>query len=309
MLLFVRCKFAYILLNKISQIICSISPFRTLNRRLKTYCKSIDGLRAINDDFIRYVLKKRDGIDLHANDIFTIALRGSGADYGIVGNSDNRIYNLGLTSSDLYAAYHMYLSTLKSLPQLKNIVLFYSVSCCGLDLIKTIEKYRQVVYSYIFQFPLPHNADINSKYVRYIQNKVDKVSKAYATNLSNRFWGYDKKTAYMKVNANVRIISHMRENRREPNQLSYLKELASTIQNDNRHLYVVLPPYRKDYLTLLPPKEILYKSLYSLDLPENTSIVDFHDSHLFSDLDFGDTDHMSSSGAEKLTNLLLEYIR
>ena len=64
-------------------------------------------------------------------------------------------------------------------------------------------------------------------------------------------------------------------------------------------MFIVIPPFRSDYKKLLPNQSILFDELFKL---EGVEIMNFFDSKLFTDEDFGDTDHFIEQGAIKLTN-------
>lgn len=301
--LFLANRFAYRILNVICRILEKSKIIKRAFRPLINYWREIKGLRIIDEQFIRYVKLKEKGLEMHKEQIESVAFRGSGADYDYY--PDSHSYNLGLTSGDLYNAYWLYANNLKGCSNLKNCILFYSVSCCGLELIKTVEKYRQVVYSTIFAYNLPNDSGLDARNVETIRKRVEEIGEI---NCENSYYGYEKEQYFMATPADERIKSHLRENRREPDQLIWLKKLADEIDRNRQHLYIVLPPYRSDYRKLLPEKEIIYEKLFSIHFPKSTTIVDFHDAKDFDDSDFGDTDHMNEQGAKKLTRELNNII-
>lgn len=301
--IFLRSFIAYRLLNKICVGLSKNKKAKSLFKPLIQYWREIKGIRAIDDAFIKYVKLKRIGLERHKDQIESVAFRGSNADYDYY--PDSHSYNLGLTSGDLYSAYWLYTNNLRKCTNLKNCILFYSVSCCGLELVKTVEKYRQVVYSTVFAYDLPDDARIDKKNLEAIQKHIENVG---VSDCDISYRGYEKKQYFMTVSANERVKSHLRENKREPDQLIWLKKLSAEIDKNHQHLYIVLPPYRSDYRKLLPEKEIVYNKLFSIHFPESTTIVDFHDANGFDDADFGDTDHMNEQGAMKLTRELNNII-
>lgn len=297
--IFLHSSFAYRVLNKLCIILSKNTTTKKLFNPLIRYWREIKGLRIIDDSFVRYVKLKKKGLEQHKGDITTVALRGSYVDYGYYASEGS--YNLGLTSSDLYSSFWIYESQLRYLPKLKNCVLYYSVFCPGFELIKTVEKYRQLVYSKIFEYNLPDSITLNPKHVSYVLKCIDKADNV---NCDISYYGYQRKSDFAETPASVRVAHHLRENIREPDQLKWLELLADEIDKDRRRLFIVLPPYRSDYKKLLPAKSIIYKKLFSINFPSSTVIVDFHDSEIFNDSDFGDTDHLNEQGAKKITSEL-----
>ena len=82
-----------------------------------------------NTEFLTYVYKKKLGLLACADQIESLALRGSGADYDFFDQTNGPNYNLGLTSSDLHATYHLYKNSTDILPKLRNIIVFFCSNC------------------------------------------------------------------------------------------------------------------------------------------------------------------------------------
>lgn len=247
-------------------------------------------------EFLHYVYKKKKGLENNVENIETLALRGSNADYGFYSPLWKNSYNLGLTSSNLYTIYHIYNNYRGELKNLKNVIIFFSVSAPGFSLIKTSERYRAVSYQYYFNIPYPINHNIESKYKIRIIKKCVKLKRPY---IENDYSGYDKKEYYgTHILAKDRVKTHIRENKREPDQMQWLESLYRLIDNDKRRLIIVIPPFRDDYKKLLPDKEILFKKLFRI---KGLNILDYYDSKMFTNDDHGDTDHLNEKGAIKLT--------
>jgi hypothetical protein len=250
--------------------------------------------------FLTYVKRKKEGFVKCSPSIKTLVVRGSNADYGFYSPAWEGSYNLGLISSDLFTDYHLYVSNKNKLDNLKNVILFISVgSIGGYSLIKTKERYRAVSYKYFFNIPYQDNGYINT----FVENKIfKKCKKLKSQEINSNYCGYEKK-GYFGTNiiTQDRVKSHLRENKREPDQLKWLKSLNDDIISDGRQLFVVIPPVRLDYKILLPPDSVLFRKLYDLNL-KGAKILNFYNSEMFSDDDFGDSDHLKEQGAIKLTN-------
>lgn len=274
---------------------------------IKTFFYNIKNKRSnlfMDRDFIEYVCKKKKGLEKHGSEIELLALRGSHCDYGIYSNAYKSIFNLGLTSSDLYTSHQLYEKSKALTPNLKYVVLFYSVFTPGLCLIKTKEKNRLVTYNHIFKMDYQTEGLIDKKEERKILKKIKKIQLKECS-LEDSYRGYVNPSHFgVNIKAETRIKTHLRENKREPNQLEHLLKLSKSVNNDNRKLVIILSPNRADYKSLLKNNDELFSSLYQLQL-KNVDVIDYYNCDLFLDSDFGDTDHLNEKGAKKLTENLL----
>lgn len=276
-------------------LLAKVTRFRSRNSKLH-----------MDDEFLSYVYKKKLGLEKNLDNIQTLVLRGSHADYGVITQGENDIYNLGLTSTDIYLNFKLYEKYSKELSRLKNVVFFYSVFTPGLSLIRINEKYRLVAYKYFLDVPYQDGNMIDEKLERKITRKCRKIKQP---KIDSEYFGYEQKNSFMSnISATKRTKTHLRENQREPNQLEWLIKLRDLVNKQGRQLYVVIPPVQKSYMDCLPDKRELFKKLYSLDL-ENVKVLDFYDSPLFDDSDLGDFDHLNEKGARKLTDELIQYIK
>ena len=85
--------------------------------------------------------------------------------------------------------------------------------------------------------------------------------------------------------------------------MSWLKKLSALASTNHQRLIIVIPSYQSDYKQSLSPAPVLFDKLLKLDLP-GTEIVNFYQSGLFVDADFGDATHMNETGAIKMTAAL-----
>ncbi|MGY0616930.1 hypothetical protein [Vibrio sp. FJH11] len=284
-------------------ILKKITP-KIVRDRIRKYRQRNDQLY-MDDEFIEYVYKKKLGLEKNIDNIETLVLRGSHADYGVFTKGENGIYNLGLTSTDAYVSFKLYESYGKRINNLKNVVFFYSVFTPGLSLIKIKERYRLSTYKYFFDIPYQEEGLVNKKLENKIYKKCKKINKV---KIDETYFGYDKKNSFIKnITAEQRAKTHIRENRRDPDQLEWLTKLNDMVRKDDRKLYIVIPPAQKSYMDCLPNKSELFAKLHSLDL-DNVEILDFYDSPIFDDSDLGDFDHMNEKGAKKLTKELIRHI-
>ena len=199
--------------------------------------------------FLSYVCKKRDGLLHHACDTQIVTLGCSTADYGFAPQSGTGAYNLSLTSSDLYTAYHQYKFADTHLEALKHIVIFGAVFTPGLRMAKTNTKYRIVSYHYFLDFPVQDPEDYEAKYVRKIERKC--AATGSESGLDD-FFGHDKKTFFIVgTDARDRANTHMLENMRRPDQMAWLQRILDKAAASGQKIWIIIPPYRSDYRSAL----------------------------------------------------------
>lgn len=257
-----------------------------------------------DETFLLYVKRKKLAFENKLSAIEVLALRGSTADYGFYSPAWENSFNLGLTSSDLNISFFLYERYRKSLLSLNTVVIYFNVPSVGYSIIRTIERYRAVPYKHFFNIPYSASGFINKKFEKKILKKCKRLE---AGNIDKDFSGYEKKTYFgVDIPVKIRAQKHLRENKREPNQLIWLKKLADLVNKDKRELVVVFQPFRSDYKKLLPGSSELFEKVLKI---EGIRFLNFYDSELFDDSDFGDADHLNEKGAIKLTNEIKKQLK
>lgn len=256
-----------------------------------------------DDRFLAYVFKKKLGIERNKDNIRTLALRGSIADYGFYPVGSRCDYNLGLTSSDLYTAYQLYLRYRIKLKNLNRVIVYLNPASIGFSLIRTNERYRAVAYKYFFGIPYQKDDQIKKRYEKAILRRCRAIADPV---LDDDYCGFDEKQGIQAEAAN-RAEIHLRENRREPDQLAWLLALRDAVVEDGRSFYVVIAPARTDYKLHMPSREILFKKIYDLE-KKGFNILDFYDSTEIDDSHMADTDHLNRAGAIVLTEMVVKKI-
>jgi hypothetical protein len=283
-----------------------ILPQSLLNRYEKYLeYKNRDILYYYRKENLAYAYRKKQGLINHAAVIETLALRGSNTDCGFFPQCIDNSYNLGLTSTDVYIAYHLYLNCKGMLPHLKNIVYYVNGFVPGMSLIRIKERNRMVSYKYFFDIPYQEDGFIDEE----IEEKILEKCRKFRMNVPNNYWGYEKKQIFMRErDAEVRAKKILKDNRREPDQMIWVKKIIDQIIEDKKNIYMIIPPYSAELKNHLPPKEELYKKTYALlsnykDL-SNVQLIDLYDSDLFDDSDMDDHDHLNIKGARKCTAIV-----
>lgn len=259
----------------------------------------------LDDEFIEYVYSKKEGLIKNGHKIELITLRGSHADYSTYSNDYDNVYNLGLTSTDLYTTFELYENTKSLMPRLKYVVVFYSVFTPGLCLVKTKERNRLITYSHFFNFDYQCNNLIDKYDEKLVLNRIKRKK---FKKINSEFRGYVNPSHFsVDMKASHRVKTHLRENKRVPNQLGYLEKLSDSVNKDGRKLIILLSPNRQDYKDELKNENGLFDSLRNIKI-KNCQVIDYYNSELLNDCDFGDTDHLNIHGAKKLTKDLLSRL-
>ncbi len=288
------------LLKLIAKLLTFWIPIASVRKKLRKRIMSL--IPFINPLFFDELILKHNELEQKKESIDTLILGSSHGAAGFISKQYSpTAFNLASASQDLYYSYHLLQYCLKELKNLNSIFLFYSVFSSGFELQKTSEKERCAYFKYLFNIPYKYKADKDMERYSLQANSYYKKKKTIKKIDTN---GYIEQTIFFAKDFPVaeRTKTHLRENQRINNQLSYLKKIIDTCQQNNIELIILIPPTRKDYREALPNENILFEKLYKIkNLP---SVKNFYSNKNFKYTDFGDFDHLNRQGAEKLTSLI-----
>ena len=214
-------------------------------------------------------------------------------------------FNLSASSLDLYRIWNLYKYVAKNNGKnLKRIIVFWSVFHPGLQLEKTRQYIHCVPYKRFYgidyAFPLPTD---DTRALNALTKQVKSV--VCPPN-------YRGKSAYIKdidSPGDALVEKHIKNTTRNNNQIQFLDNVAKLAQKNNHKLYIVLPPYRSDYLNCLPKQQIVFHELFEfLKKHPDVQLLNFQNDPDFTDFDFGSPDHLIESGGEKLTKKICASI-
>lgn len=267
--------------------------------------KIINALRLhLSKDVLWEHYKKYKEFEDTKDSVKTLILGSSHGAYGYIAKGDE--YNLSLSSQDLYYAYKLY-EKYSNLPNLKNIVLFYSVFTNGFVLDKTSEKQRALAYKKLFGIPILHEC-LYLKLRNYsFAHYLNKVKKRPISHNNGNLEDY-KFFVSPEITPELRANQHLKNNLREEKQNIWLEKLINLAEEKNQNVYIVLSPATKEYKACLPNSSELFKDLYNVNGLEKATLINLYDSEMFDSEDFGDLDHLNSKGAEKLSNYVRNLI-
>ncbi|MBO4626010.1 MAG: hypothetical protein J5679_01895 [Alphaproteobacteria bacterium] len=226
-----------------------------------------------------------------------------GRDGFIPGNYD---FNLSGTSLDLWRIWNLYKYVVKhNGKNIKRVIVFYSVFHPGLQLERTQEWTKCIPYKKLYDidyaFPLPVDDT-------FMLNALDDQIKKFTYQP-----GFRGKSSY-GANHNSPVADlvekHLKNTMRNNNQIQYLENIAKLAREKHHKMYVVLPPYRSDYLKLLPDDKTVFHELFEfLTRTPDVTLLNFEHDQDFQDDDFDSPDHCNENGGKKLTTKIRTAIR
>lgn len=232
-----------------------------------------------------------------------------GSSHGLYGyRAEGSEFNLCDVSQDLYYSYHLYALSC-DFPQLKTVVLFYSVFSPGHVLEKTAENVKCLFYKELYHIPyrfLPDNSFPVEK------EQFDKFMRSFRPDsaLAERNGNCKEYTFFpANITAEQRAAGHMKNNKRPDSQNGFVVETARLAARKGHRLVIVIPPFRPDYRSCLPAFEDMFSELSKIVRQEkNIELISFLDDREFTKTDFGDTDHLTLDGAVKLTRKIRQKL-
>ncbi len=171
--------------------------------------------RSVGKYLFKEALIKKKGLIHKSEKIETLAIGSSHCALGFNTCVFSNSYNLGNTNQDLFTSYAIFEKVLPHLPNLKNLILFYSVFSPGHELEKTSALKQQAINKYIFKVPY-QNQELNNwkRAVKKGYKKFKDTDINYQT-----FFGYwpleeDRIIPFQEERAQ----KHLRENKRNCKQ-------------------------------------------------------------------------------------------
>ena len=243
-----------------------------------------------------YDIMKFKGLT-QCEDLKNLILGSSHARDGFIPSKND--FSLANSSQDLYRASKLYEYVVKHNGQeLRNVILFWSVFHPGLELEKTREFVRCIPYKGLYGIDYATKLPIDDKKGMDILNKQIKTVICPTGFRGQATYNLE----HFKEPTDVLVSKHLKNTMRNNNQIKYLGDIVKLARQKHHKVYVVLPPYRSDYLKCLPEESIVYRELFDF-LKENPDVklLNFQLSSDFKDSDFDSPDHCNKSGGLKLT--------
>ena len=216
-----------------------------------------------------------------------------------------RDYNLANSSQDLYRMYKLYEYVVKHNGQnLKNVIVFWSVFHPGFQLEKTKEGLHCVPYKVLYD--IDYACEMYPVDNRVVQNIENLMSTTVVPN------NYRGKSFYIPGHSDKTekiAEKHLKNTTRNNNQIRYLAKIVEMARRNNHRVYVVMPPYRKDYIDCLPNDNLVFAELFEfLGHNQDVRLINLHRDTDFNDTDFDNCDHCNERGGRKVTTKINKII-
>lgn len=234
----------------------------------------------------------------------TLILGSSHGDYAWIPDKDE--FNFCLASQDLYYSYQLYHKYVKFLPNLKKIILFFSVFSPGFELDKCPEKERCMVYDALFNIP-PKTCFYETNPYKNILLRVFTWFKfqkiiLFFRNYRGKCLDLEGKAVLRQDTANLedRVQNALKHNKRNQTGFDYIKKLIAETNEYKQELIIILSPVHSKY------KEIVDKAIhFNCESPLLESakfkVIDGYRLGCLSDDCFWDFDHLRPEGAKQFT--------
>ncbi len=255
-------------------------------------------------------LKTLRNLSIRINTITTMVLGSSHARMGFIENEHS--INFGIDSQDLYYSYEILKKYINIIPNLKNIVLYYAIFCAGHDLGNSPQSDRCVYYKKYFDIPYKNN------YLA-LKDRLPELSKSL-----DKFYNHIiKKVSLIPLdimNSNIKPKnSEILENKwiktwQKLNALNtqnhYLEMILKLAKENNKEVLVICSAYNPRIKNKLKSSNELFSSVFDIcSKYSNADVLNAFDDESFTEDDFLDIEHMSISGARKMTNKIYERLK
>lgn len=258
-----------------------------------------------------YVAQKRRGLTSNSQKINTIFIGSSHGDYGINSRMIPFSYNICTTSQDLYESFSIYEFARSLIPDINEVILFYSAFSYALNTSTSTEGFRSAALK--LQFGI--NFRDGNVYLRESYNNLlcakpldtdDRFHAGFIHSLSPEPLPYEFTPARRAVAHSKLSAAKATE---EESQHFYLSEILRTTSSYGKKFGIIIPPMKADYRNAIEPKWKIFSALYRFVADYDIKLLDLYDSCDFENFDFIDADHLHpwGSGPGKVANLAQNY--
>ena len=247
-------------------------------------------------DAIVLLAAKRAMLREDIGELRTLALGSSHGDHGFDPQFCDKSFNLCSRTQDLKHSYSLYETTSKLAPNLKNIVLFYSVFSAGFFMENTrSEKILSPALNGLFSLGLKYE---ESRFVA-LSEQIRDAFTDFAIQLEGRHGFLPKWVQIItpeSYGAARRANDHLKWTNSDANL--YLIKIIQLAKHLKHNLCIVIPPVRSDYREAVGIRSAkLFQEL--LDICgefQINSMLNYYDGVGFADEYFGDFDHLLPEG-------------
>ena len=251
---------------------------------------------------------KRVMLEQARDTLETIVLGSSHGDYGFDPAHLPNSFNLCFRSLDLKHCYSLYQRTLLLCPNLKNLVLFYSVSSPG-GVLERIPEESGIgaLTSALFDLEVEYQSEpltqLAEALARQIQDGMAAALIEEAAKLDGHdgFLPNDKPAAVAEASAfQAHLLSHIKQNY-EAGADYYLLKILALANRLGHDVTIVIPPVTSLYRdTLNTRSSVLFRELIEVvDLfpwTKPVKVLNAYDDEAYVDAFFVDSDHLDARG-------------
>ena len=259
-------------------------------------------VRKVKDPILKLLARKIRALEAMKNRVRTLILGSSHAQMGYIAQDGE--FNLGSSYQDMYYTYEFYRRYCRT-TALENIVVFYSVFSQGSMLIRTRDArscagFKAVAGIDWEDMALAEAMKLN-RLCRPFSRKATQFLSSHPLQKDDCGNEYD----YIPVRtpkASDRALAHLKNNSRDFDMTTWLVKLVEEAGRRRQKVFVVIPPATSGYRAALPSGMLLFDNVRkAISAFPDVKLLDFYDDMDFCDGDFIDWDHLSSTGAAKLT--------
>lgn len=268
---------------------------------------------------------KKESFEKNLSNIETLLLGSSELQCATDASMMKNAFNLGLKGFDLYTISQIFLNYYKKMPNLKNIVLFYSPFFNDYDLNYT-EQWWYVVFSKIL-FGIKYRKVIlkNIIYELYCKNKLTKIYRNNNCRYKCSDEGCLGGLEYINIQKHINRFSpgQFEEHNlktalgtikncfRGKSQFKYLEQMYKTARQQNLNFILCYPCYSKEWVEYMPHEKLLFKLPNDFVKENNVKLINCYNLHYDTHF-YIDYNHLNKEGAKLFTldfvNLLKEHM-
>ena len=270
---------------------------------LVEYLVLLTHLKRIKCPVLKFLARKIRAFDAVKDHVHTLILGSSHAQMGWVAERDE--FNMGLGYQDLYYTYHLY-KRYMDCPNLKNIVVFYSVFSQGHQLIRTRDARACVSFKVVAGIEYSNVAMSKALHLGRLEGVYSRKAKRWQGKHPAIVGDLGNENDYIPAltpSAKDRALPHLKNNRRDFDMTAFVNLMATEMEKRGQKLFVVIPPATFAYRQALPGADVLFSRIRGCmsRLGSAKLMNHYEDDDFLDDGDFIDWDHLSRKGAIKLT--------
>ena len=271
------------------------------------------------------IILKNKAFEKNLSNIETLLLGASELQCAVDASMMKNTFNLGLKGFDLYTISRIFLNYYKKMPNLKNIVLFYSPFFNDFDLNYTEQwwyrvfskilfgvKYNNFILRNLIHEPYARNIIIktykNDNYKHKCTDKGSLEGLEYFNIAKNVDWLTPEQFEEHNLKTALGAIKNCF---RGKSQFKYLKQMYKAAKQQNINFILCYHCYAKEWIEYMPHEKLLFKLPNNFVKENNVKLINCYNLHYDTHF-YIDYNHLNKEGAKLFTldfvNLLKEYI-